>query len=146
MAIQKARAEKAREARARPVQPKEPPRIVESPPPPREPAREREPKEKKEKPPKATQAAFEFMDDGKGAYRLPTPELLDPVPPTVKKISEREMIAQSELLAQKLLDFDIQGRITQVHPGPVVTMFEFEPAAGSARRVERTDYRWRALA
>jgi S-DNA-T family DNA segregation ATPase FtsK/SpoIIIE len=40
------------------------------------------------------------------------------------------MIAQSELLAQKLLDFDIQGRITQVHPGPVVTMFEFEPAPG----------------
>jgi len=40
------------------------------------------------------------------------------------------MIAQSELLAQKLLDFDIQGRITQVHPGPVVTMYEFEPAPG----------------
>ena len=129
IAIRKARAEKAREARARPIQPKEPPRIVESPPP-REPGREREPKEKKEKPPKATQAAFEFMDDGKGVYRLPTMELLDPVPSTVKKISEKEMIAQSELLAQKLLDFDIQGRITQVHPGPVVTMFEFEPAPG----------------
>ena len=129
LAIQKARAEKAREARARPIQPKEPPRIVESPPP-REPGREREPKEKKEKPPKATQAAFEFMDDGKGVYRLPTMELLDPVPSTVKKITEKEMIAQSELLAQKLLDFDIQGRITQVHPGPVVTMFEFEPAPG----------------
>ena len=129
MAIQKARAEKAREARARPIQPKEPPRIVESPPL-RESGREREPKEKKEKPPKATQATFEFMDDGKGAYRLPPMELLDPVPPTVRKISEKEMIAQSELLAQKLLDFEIQGRITQVHPGPVVTMFEFEPAPG----------------
>ena len=129
MAIQKARAEKAREARARPIQPKEPPRIVASPPP-REPGRERELKEKKEKPPKATQAAFEFMDDGKGAYKLPSTELLDPVPSTVKKISEKEMIALSELLAQKLLDFDIQGRITQVHPGPVVTMFEFEPAPG----------------
>jgi len=129
MAIQKARAERARETRARPIQPKEPPKIAASPPP-KEPSREREPKEKKEKPPKATQAAFEFMDDGKGAYRLPSTELLDPVPTTVKKISEKEMIAQSELLAQKLLDFDIQGRITQVHPGPVVTMFEFEPAPG----------------
>ena len=129
MAIQRARAEKAREARARPIQPKEPSRIVESPPP-RETGREREPKEKKEKPAKATQAAFEFMDDGKGVYRLPSMELLDPVPSTVKKITEKEMIAQSELLAQKLLDFDIQGRITQVHPGPVVTMFEFEPAPG----------------
>lgn len=129
MAIQKARAERAREARARPIQPKEPPRIVESPPP-REAGRERELKEKKERPPKATQAAFEFMDDGKGAYKLPSTDLLDPVPSTVKKISEKEMIALSELLAQKLLDFDIQGRITQVHPGPVVTMFEFEPAPG----------------
>ena len=40
------------------------------------------------------------------------------------------MLAQSELLAHKLQDFDIQGRITQVYPGPVVTMFEFEPAPG----------------
>jgi DNA segregation ATPase FtsK/SpoIIIE, S-DNA-T family len=129
MAIQKARAEKAREIKARPIQPKEPPKIVESPPP-REFGREREQKEKKEKQPKATQAAFEFMDDGKSTFRLPSAELLDPVPPTVKKLSEKDMIAQSELLAQKLLDFDIQGRITQVHPGPVVTMFEFEPAPG----------------
>jgi S-DNA-T family DNA segregation ATPase FtsK/SpoIIIE len=40
------------------------------------------------------------------------------------------MLAQSELLAHKLQDFDIQGRVTQVYPGPVVTMFEFEPAPG----------------
>jgi S-DNA-T family DNA segregation ATPase FtsK/SpoIIIE len=40
------------------------------------------------------------------------------------------MIAQSTLLSRKLLDFDIQGRVTQVYPGPVVTMFEFEPAPG----------------
>ena len=40
------------------------------------------------------------------------------------------MIAQSELLSRKLLDFDIQGRVTQVYPGPVVTMFEFELAPG----------------
>ena len=37
---------------------------------------------------------------------------------------------EAKRLTQKLLDFDIQGRITQVHPGPVVTMFEFEPAPG----------------
>jgi S-DNA-T family DNA segregation ATPase FtsK/SpoIIIE len=40
------------------------------------------------------------------------------------------MLAQSELLVRKLQDFDIQGRVTQVYPGPVVTMFEFEPAPG----------------
>jgi S-DNA-T family DNA segregation ATPase FtsK/SpoIIIE len=68
--------------------------------------------------------------DAKSAYQLPSPELLDPLPPAVKKVSKEDMLAQSELLARKLLDFDIQGRVTQVYPGPVVTMFEFEPAPG----------------
>ena len=30
----------------------------------------------------------------------------------------------------KLGDFDIQGRVTEIHPRSVVTTFEFEPAAG----------------
>ncbi|MDH4161871.1 MAG: DNA translocase FtsK [Nitrospirota bacterium] len=130
--IRKARAEKAREARMRqPEQPKAPPRIVEPLPQPRVAPREtREAKEKKEKPQKPVQATFEFMDDGKGGYKLPAADLLDPAPQTVKKISEKEMLGMSELLAQKLKDFGIEGRITQVHPGPVVTMFEFEPAPG----------------
>jgi DNA segregation ATPase FtsK/SpoIIIE, S-DNA-T family len=133
LAVRKGRAEKAREARERPIEPRTPPKIVETPAAPKPPVinpNERQPREKKERPPKATQATFEFMDDGKGTYKLPTTDLLDPVPPSVKKVSEKDMIAQSELLQQKLLDFDIQGRITQVHPGPVVTMFEFEPAPG----------------
>ncbi len=128
--LYRARAAKAREARERPIEPQEPPKIVASPLPLRSPARERELRERKERPARPVQATFEFMDNDRGAYRLPTTDLLDPVPPPVKKVSEKEMIAQSELLARKLLDFDIQGRITEVHPGPVVTMFEFEPAPG----------------
>jgi len=90
----------------------------------------RELKERREKPPKAVQATFDFMEEGPGGYRLPTTDLLDPLPPPVKKSSEKDMLAQSELLVRKLQDFDIQGRVTQVYPGPVVTMFEFEPAPG----------------
>ncbi len=67
---------------------------------------------------------------GKGSYELPSLDLLDPLPPVTKKVSKEDMLAQSELLQHKLLDFDIQGRVTQVYPGPVVTMFEFEPAPG----------------
>ncbi|MFA5353534.1 MAG: DNA translocase FtsK [Thermodesulfovibrionales bacterium] len=33
-------------------------------------------------------------------------------------------------LEKKLTDFGVSGRIRTAHPGPVVTMFEFEPAAG----------------
>lgn len=34
------------------------------------------------------------------------------------------------MIEEKLADFGITGKITEVHPGPVITMFEFEPAAG----------------
>ena len=132
IAVYRGRREKVREARQRPVVPKEPPKIVDTlkpqaPPPP--------PKiVKPEKPPKPVQATFEFMGQeekgGKGAYQLPTMDLLDPIPSVTKKVTKEDMLAQSELLARKLQDFDIQGRITQVYPGPVVTMFEFEPAPG----------------
>ncbi len=129
--IYQGRREKAREARQRPVQPREPPKIVDTKPQ----ATSSQPKiVKPEKPPKPVQATFEFMGDKgageKGAYQLPSLDLLDPAPPVTKKVSKEDMLAQSELLQHKLQDFDIQGRITQVYPGPVVTMFEFEPAPG----------------
>jgi S-DNA-T family DNA segregation ATPase FtsK/SpoIIIE len=139
--IRKGRAEKAREARSRPVQSKPAPAIASAPAPapvpPRVAVRERDRTEKKERPAKPVQATFGFMDEGQGGYKLPTLDLLDPVAPPVKRVTERDMLAQSALLTQKLLDFDIQGRVTQVHPGPVVTMFEFEPAPGvKVRRIE----------
>jgi len=130
--VYRGRREKAREARKRPAAPKEPPQIVDT-------RKQPEPQAprvvKPEKPPKPVQATFEFMGskevkDAKDAYQLPSLDLLDPVPPIEKKVSKEDMIAQSELLQHKLQDFDIQGRITQVYPGPVVTMFEFEPAPG----------------
>jgi DNA segregation ATPase FtsK/SpoIIIE, S-DNA-T family len=130
--VYQGRREKAREAKQRPVAPKEPPKIVDEQKPPVAPVSKFI---KPEKPVKAVQASFEFMGagDGKGgkdSYRLPSPDLLDPVPSAMKKTSKEDMLAQSELLARKLQDFDIEGRITQVYPGPVVTMFEFEPAPG----------------
>jgi S-DNA-T family DNA segregation ATPase FtsK/SpoIIIE len=130
--VYRGRREKARDARQRPVLPKEPPRIID----PRMAApAAKEPKPDRQLKPKPVQATFEFMEpkegkDGKDAYQLPSTDLLDPLPPFTKKISKEDMLAQSELLARKLQDFDIQGRITQVYPGPVVTMFEFEPAPG----------------
>jgi S-DNA-T family DNA segregation ATPase FtsK/SpoIIIE len=128
--VYRGRREKAKEAKLRPALPKEPPKIVETQ---KQPAQPRE--LKPEKQPKPVQATFEFMEpkngkDSKGAYQLPTVDLLDPLPSVTKKVSKEDMLAQSELLARKLQDFDIQGRITQVYPGPVVTMFEFEPAPG----------------
>ena len=88
-------------------------------------------------PPK--QELFEFVQPagsesvlpgGKGRYQLPPLSLLnDPVVST-KKASKDELLANSQLLEKKLLDYGIEGKVTQVHPGPVVTLYEFEPAAG----------------
>ncbi len=130
--VYRGRREKAREAKLRPVLPKEPPQIV-------EPEKRNTPSPPKiakpEKPSSPIQASFQFMGEkagtmGSDAYQLPSSNLLDSLPPVTKKISKEDMLAQSELLARKLQDFDIQGRVTQVYPGPVVTMFEFEPAPG----------------
>ncbi len=64
-------------------------------------------------------------------YVLPDPgELLDDPTEVVERMSDQELKGQSEILAKALLSFGIEGRVTEVHPGPVVTMYEFEPAPG----------------
>lgn len=63
-------------------------------------------------------------------YQLPSLELLADPPLNRMTPSKDELISKSRLLEKKLADFDIQGTVTQVYPGPVVAMFEFEPAPG----------------
>lgn len=65
-----------------------------------------------------------------GGYELPSLELLKIYDSTSLRPSKEELLENSALIEKKLEDFDVQGKITQVHPGPVVTMFEFEPAPG----------------
>ncbi len=75
-------------------------------------------------------------------YVLPDPEdlLSDPSGP-LSRISDEELKAQSEILAKALLSFGIEGKVTEVRPGPVVTMYEYEPAPGTkvARIVNLAD-------
>ncbi len=67
-----------------------------------------------------------------GAYQLPPLSLLsDPSKEDAARQPTQEMWTErSRILEQKLRDFDVIGRVTEIHPGPVVTMFEFEPAPG----------------
>ena len=41
-----------------------------------------------------------------------------------------ELMMNSTILEKKLSDFGVEGRIVQVLPGPVITLYEFEPAPG----------------
>jgi S-DNA-T family DNA segregation ATPase FtsK/SpoIIIE len=45
-------------------------------------------------------------------------------------ITAADLTAEANLLVAKLGDFGIEGKVTEIHPGPVVTTFEFEPAPG----------------
>jgi S-DNA-T family DNA segregation ATPase FtsK/SpoIIIE len=64
-----------------------------------------------------------------GTYTLPPVTLLD-APRTERKIDERELMESSRLLEEKCHEFAVQGTVSQIHPGPVVTTFEFKPEAG----------------
>jgi S-DNA-T family DNA segregation ATPase FtsK/SpoIIIE len=64
------------------------------------------------------------------AEALPPLSLLESPRQPEDLVTAADLTAQANLLVAKLSDFGIDGRVTQIHPGPVVTMFEFEPAAG----------------
>ena len=65
----------------------------------------------------------------KGEYALPPLALLD-APKTERKIDERELMDGARLLEEKCREFSVEGAVAQIHPGPVVTTFEFKPDAG----------------
>jgi DNA segregation ATPase FtsK/SpoIIIE, S-DNA-T family len=65
----------------------------------------------------------------KGAYALPPMALLD-APKTERKIDERELMEGARLLEEKCREFSVEGAVVQIHPGPVVTTYEFKPDAG----------------
>ena len=65
----------------------------------------------------------------KGAFTLPPASLLD-APKAERKIDERELMEAAHLLAEKCREFAVEGQVAQIHPGPVVTTFEFKPEGG----------------
>ncbi len=64
-----------------------------------------------------------------GAFTLPPPSLLD-APKAEHKIDERELMDLARQLEEKCREFAVEGQVSQIHPGPVVTTFEFKPEAG----------------
>ncbi len=63
-------------------------------------------------------------------YEFPALKLLDAPPKVVVRQSNEDLVKSSRILEKKLFDFGIEGRVTQVSPGPSITIFEFEPAPG----------------
>ena len=82
-------------------------------------------------PPPSTPPKPREPREGHPVYRLPELDLLAPVPPAPKGAIDRPALERSARLLETVLeDFKVQGAITEVRPGPVVTMYELEPAPG----------------
>jgi S-DNA-T family DNA segregation ATPase FtsK/SpoIIIE len=64
-----------------------------------------------------------------GGYALPPLELLnDPTPQEGE--NEKDLLTRAQLLTDKFHEFAVEGKVVAIHPGPVVTTFEFAPEAG----------------
>jgi S-DNA-T family DNA segregation ATPase FtsK/SpoIIIE len=78
-----------------------------------------------------------------GAWRLPPLSLLTAAPSRAAAgtPSAEALQANARLLESVLADYGVQGRIVEIRPGPVVTLYELEPAPGirSARVIGLAD-------
>jgi S-DNA-T family DNA segregation ATPase FtsK/SpoIIIE len=71
------------------------------------------------------------QDDLFGHSSLPSADLLNPIPASQGgKIDKAALERNARLLESVLDDFHVKGNIVEVRPGPVVTMYELEPAPG----------------
>ncbi len=78
-------------------------------------------------PKKARQESLALRDK----YVLPDLKLLKPAPPSSGgQLDKAALERNARLLETVLDDFHVKGSITEVRPGPVVTMYELQPAAG----------------
>ena len=79
--------------------------------------------------PAPRQEVFDFMHAGKG-FQLPSINLLDDFEETLSSADDENLKMQSKLLEKKLEDFNVQGKVVAISPGPIITTFEYEPAPG----------------
>ena len=63
-------------------------------------------------------------------YVHPSPALLDPPPPASTRQSERELLEAARRLESAIAAFGVDGKVTEINPGPVITRFDVEPGPG----------------
>ena len=85
--------------------------------------------EKKKRQP--AQETFHFDAAARtGPFQLPDVSIFQAPPDDVRTYDRDSLLMNSRILEKKLADFGVQGRVVRVHPGPVITMYEYEPAPG----------------
>jgi S-DNA-T family DNA segregation ATPase FtsK/SpoIIIE len=79
---------------------------------------------------KPRQEPLPFPEQRSGAYHLPSLSMLEGKKGKEVPVSKDVLFANSQILESKLKDYGVDGKVVGVRPGPIVTVYEFEPAAG----------------
>jgi S-DNA-T family DNA segregation ATPase FtsK/SpoIIIE len=83
--------------------------------------------------------AFAFMRSGE-VFKLPAVSLLDKRETVRKDVDEGGLQRTAEVIVATLRQHAVEGAIRHIRPGPVVTLYEFVPAAGvKLSRIENLD-------
>ncbi|MFO8072642.1 MAG: DNA translocase FtsK 4TM domain-containing protein [Polyangia bacterium] len=73
-----------------------------------------------------------------GEHELPSPKLLKAAEKSETRVDRGQLKQNADRLVAVLADFGITGEVREIHPGPVVTMYEFQPHSGiRLSRIER---------
>ncbi|MDR3569496.1 MAG: DNA translocase FtsK 4TM domain-containing protein [Syntrophobacteraceae bacterium] len=70
------------------------------------------------------------LDVAPGQYVVPELALLDMYETETVKHDWKKLEQNGAVLEEKLADFGVQGKVVGINPGPVITMYEYAPAAG----------------
>jgi S-DNA-T family DNA segregation ATPase FtsK/SpoIIIE len=72
-----------------------------------------------------------FIKLGEGAFKLPTTDLLEYIPPPAHDMDKQALYEMAERLELAMSNYGVRGKVKEIHMGPVVTMYEFAPAPGT---------------
>ncbi len=80
-------------------------------------------------PREAASLPFEHPAGPDGDYALPDTDLLQPSD-VGQAIDQKELMEKAKAITSKAAEFRVTGEVVAIHPGPVVTTFEFRPGTG----------------
>lgn len=66
-----------------------------------------------------------------GDWKIPKPSMLTAPKFLRNKLSRSELLAISKKITDTLKSFDVEGEITEITPGPILTIYEFQPSSGT---------------
>ncbi|MEJ2084401.1 MAG: DNA translocase FtsK, partial [Acidobacteriota bacterium] len=84
---------------------------------------------KKKPEPKPPQQDIPFVEPKAGDLSLPPVNLLQ-LDPVESNVEETKLVQLGEAIRNRCAEFGVQGSVVSISPGPVITVFEFQPAPG----------------